>query len=158
MRTVQQEWLSYLHRADAACRNKLLTATAPRGIQTVLWFLGITICTLLASPVQAQTFGCQPALANEIVCENLKPGTPSSTWKISGTGDSSIQGFATDISVNRGQTVFFKIKTDATAYRLDIYRMGYYSGNGKLLNNKGRKLVFPRHVAVHVAVPQLTKT
>ena len=69
-------------------------------------------------------------MANDIVCENLKPGTPSSTWQISGSGDSSIQGFATDISVNRGQTVSFKIKSDASSYHLDIYRMGYYGGNG----------------------------
>ena len=39
-------------------------------------------------------------------------------------------GFATDISVNQGQTVHFKIETDASDYRLDIYRMGYYGGIG----------------------------
>jgi hypothetical protein len=49
---------------------------------------------------------------------------------VSGSGDPSIQGFTTDISYNRGQPVSFKIKTDATAYRLDLYRMGYYSGKG----------------------------
>ena len=72
-------------------------------------------------------------MANDIVCENSKPGTPSASWAISGVGDSSIQGFATDISVNQGQTVFFKIKTDAASYHLDIYRMGYYGGNGARL-------------------------
>ena len=40
------------------------------------------------------------------------------------------QGYATDISVNVGETVFFKVKTDASAYRLDVYRMGYYGGTG----------------------------
>ena len=39
-----------------------------------------------------------------------------------------LQGFATDISVNTGQTVRFKVNTAATAYRLDIYRLGYYGG------------------------------
>jgi predicted RNA-binding protein with TRAM domain len=47
-----------------------------------------------------------------------------------GAGDASIQGFATTMSVNRGETVRFKIKTVATAYRIDVYRMGYYQGNG----------------------------
>ena len=47
-----------------------------------------------------------------------------------GSGDPSIQGFATDISVNRGDTVHFKIDTASTNYRLDIYRMGYYDGDG----------------------------
>ncbi len=67
---------------------------------------------------------------NSIVAENCLPGNPASEWDISGAGDPSIQGFATDISVNKGGTVNFKIDTDATAYRLDIYRMGYYGGMG----------------------------
>jgi WD40 repeat protein len=67
---------------------------------------------------------------NPVVCENSKAGNPSSEWDISGAGDTSIQGFATDISVNRGQTARFKINTPSTNYRLDIYRMGYYAGNG----------------------------
>ncbi len=67
---------------------------------------------------------------NLIVCENSKVGNPSNEWDISGAGDTSIQGFATDISVNRGQTARFKINTPSTNYRLDIYRMGYYAGNG----------------------------
>src|SRR3954471_7978260 len=75
---------------------------------------------------------CAP-LVNPIACENSKPGTPKSTWDVSGAGTSSIQGFATDISVNRGQTAQFKVKTTATAYRLDIYRMGYYGGMGARL-------------------------
>jgi hypothetical protein len=67
---------------------------------------------------------------NAIVAENCKPGSPKSEWDIQGDGDPSIQGFATDISVNQGGTVDFKVKTDATNYRLDIYRIGYYAGNG----------------------------
>ena len=45
-------------------------------------------------------------------------------------GDPTIQGFATDISVNRGSTISFKINTPASAYRIDIYRLGYYGGMG----------------------------
>jgi hypothetical protein len=59
--------------------------------------------------------------------------TDPSVWDISGAGDSTIQGFATQISVNLGQTVHFKINTDATAYHLDIYRLGYYGGSGASL-------------------------
>jgi hypothetical protein len=36
-----------------------------------------------------------------------------SEWDVSGAGDPSIQGFATDISVNKGETVSFKVKTDS---------------------------------------------
>ena len=78
----------------------------------------------------AQTFTCSPPAANQIVCENSQPGTPENQWMIIGSGDSTIQGFTTSISVNQGETVHFKIKTDASSYRLDIFRMGYYQGNG----------------------------
>ena len=78
------------------------------------------------------TTGVDPCATggNPIVCENSRAGNPASEWDVSGAGDPSIQGFATDISVNRGETVRFKISTPSTAYRLDIYRMGYYQGNG----------------------------
>jgi hypothetical protein len=68
--------------------------------------------------------------ANRIAEENAKPGTPEAIWDIPGEGSGDIQGFTTDISSNVGQTVHFKISTIATRYRLDIYRMGYYQGNG----------------------------
>src|SRR6478735_1044380 len=75
---------------------------------------------------------CAP-LANPVACENSKPGSPSSTWDVSGSGSTTIQGFATEMSVNVGDTENFKVKTTATSYRLDIYRMGYYGGNGARL-------------------------
>ena len=66
-----------------------------------------------------------------IAQENQLTGTPQSVWDISGAGDSTIQGFATDISVNQGQTVSFKINDTANKpYHIDIYRMGYYNGMG----------------------------
>ena len=54
---------------------------------------------------------------NAIVVENNLPGKPPSEWDIDGAGDPSIQGFATDISVNKGGTIQFKIKTNATLHR-----------------------------------------
>lgn len=72
---------------------------------------------------------CAPG-GNVIACENSKPGTDPDVWDISGAGDPEIQGFATQMSVNVGQTIDFKIKTAASAYTIDIYRMGYYQGLG----------------------------
>lgn len=72
---------------------------------------------------------CAPG-GNAIACENSKPGTDSDVWEIDGAGDPAIQGFATDISVNLGQRIDFKIDTDASSYTIDIYRMGYYQGLG----------------------------
>src|SRR6266478_3808053 len=66
---------------------------------------------------------------NAIEAENCLQGTPSSQWYIQGVGSPNIQGFTTDIGVNAGQTISFKISTNAASYRIDIYRLGYYQGN-----------------------------
>jgi hypothetical protein len=73
------------------------------------------------------TAQCGP---NPIVCENQLTGTQASQWDVSAAGDSSIQGFATAISVNVGETVHFKVDTSAATFNADIYRMGYYGGRG----------------------------
>jgi len=49
---------------------------------------------------------------------------------VSGAGDSTIQGFATQMSVTPGQTVSFKINTPSTRYHIDILRVGWYQGMG----------------------------
>jgi hypothetical protein len=91
-----------------------------------------TATAFIAGPgaASAQAAPCDPPVQNEIACENSKPGDPASEWDVSGAGDASIQGFATEISVDQGETVGFKVDTDATDYRLDIYRLGYYGGDG----------------------------
>jgi hypothetical protein len=73
--------------------------------------------------------GCG-AGGNAIVVENCQTGNPSTEWDFTGVGDTSIQGFATQFSVNRGTTISFKVNTNASAYRFDVYRMGYYNGMG----------------------------
>jgi hypothetical protein len=80
-------------------------------------------------PAPAQTFSAT-ALLNPIVQENMLEGNPESEWGIDGAGSDNIEGFATNISVNHGDTVSFKINTDSTHYRVDIYRIGYYGGDG----------------------------
>jgi hypothetical protein len=72
---------------------------------------------------------------NQISVENALPGSPASEWQISGAGDLSIQGFSTDISVNKGETVRFKINVTGANrnFVIRIYRLGYYQGNGARL-------------------------
>ena len=72
---------------------------------------------------------CGPE-GNKITCENSKPGTPLGEWNIGGMGSEAIQGFSTEISVNVGQRVYFKIDTQAADYDVTIYRTGYYGGDG----------------------------
>ena len=101
-----------------------------KNIQNYLLPFAITLMLSLGA-VPAAASCSSPA--NKIETENCLSGSPQSQWDVSGAGDSTIQGFATDISANLGQTVSFKIKTNATNYKLDIYRMGYYSGAGARL-------------------------
>ena len=87
----------------------------------------LSIFVLAAPPARAAD-PCGPG-SNEIVCENSKAGSPASEWDITGAGESTIQGFATDMSVNRGTRINFKIKSSA-AFGVTIYRTGYYNGDG----------------------------
>ncbi|MDR6322064.1 DUF4082 domain-containing protein [Actinoplanes couchii] len=100
----------------------------------MLWkslFAGSAAAILVtASLVGGSTPAEAACTSNPIVCENAKTGNPSTEWDIDGAGDYTIQGFATDISVNVGQRIDFKIDTVATAYTIKIYRLGYYDGAG----------------------------
>jgi hypothetical protein len=84
-----------------------------------------------ATPTAAQDPCAAPA--NTIVAENCRPGNPREEWDVNAEGDPEIQGFATEMSVNLGETVEFKIKTHSPRYRIDIYRMGWYGGSGARL-------------------------
>src|SRR5215813_15292350 len=94
-----------------------------------IWIAALPAVAALGLVPRSASASCAVP-ANPIEAENCLPGTPQSTWDVSGAGSSTIQGFTTDISVNRGSVIHFKIDTDASAYHLDIYRMGYYGGNG----------------------------
>ena len=76
------------------------------------------------------TATCVVGQTNPIVAENLLPGNPPSEWDVDGAGDTTIQGFATDISVNKGDTIHFKVKTNATNYSWISIASDYYEGLG----------------------------
>lgn len=92
----------------------------------------LVLSGLVAGPPAAAADPC--VSGNAVACENSKPGDDPSAWDIApgwGAGDQTIQGFATSMSVNPGQTVQFKIKALTNApYTIDIYRLGYYGGQG----------------------------
>jgi hypothetical protein len=96
------------------------------------WLLSRCSALLVALVVSSNAYSSCASPANDIERENCLPGNPNAEWDIptSDKGDPTIQGFATDISVNRGSTVRFKVSTPAHAWRLDIYRLGYYGGDG----------------------------
>ncbi|MEN3305917.1 MAG: hypothetical protein V7603_2119 [Micromonosporaceae bacterium] len=91
----------------------------------------VTVAVVLAAvgltgigPARADT--CSP---NPVACENANTGADPSSWDVQGNGDDTVQGFATDMSVNPGATVSFKVQAQH-AYTIDIYRLGYYGGLG----------------------------
>ena len=105
-------------------------------VSTVRIVVGLILAVLLSSvsvvtarPAAAAS-PCGPPVTSVIACENTLPGDPPSDWQVSGAGDSTIQGFATSMSVNAGETENFKISTPAKSYHIDILRVGYYQGNG----------------------------
>ncbi|WP_240689916.1 DUF4082 domain-containing protein [Arthrobacter sp. PAMC25564] len=67
---------------------------------------------------------------SKVACENTQPGSPASEWQVTGAGSSTIQGYATSMSVNIGASIEFKVNTPSTSYHIDVYRLGYYQGMG----------------------------
>src|SRR3954454_16319610 len=70
-----------------------------------LLVIGAALVALAVRPAASMA-----ACANPIACENAKTGDDPSTWQIFGAGEEDLQGYATQMSVNKGQTINFKIK------------------------------------------------
>ena len=106
-------------------------------IGLVLVVLLSLLSVVMARPADAAG-PCGPPVVSVIACENTKPGDPPSDWQVSGQGDTAIQGFATQMSVQPGQTISFKINsTTVTKYHIDILRLGWYQGNGATIEASG---------------------
>ena len=95
--------------------------------------LALLLVALLPGAVTAAPGDPCAAPVDVIACENTKPGTPQAVWDVTGDGNETIQGYATQMSVDRGEPVHFKVKTDAHDYRIELYRIGYYGGDGARL-------------------------
>lgn len=109
--------------------RRFLAACCSLGLGFLAWSSSPAVSTFARQAPGAPANPCERP-ANAIVAENCRPGHPSTEWDVNGSGDPKIQGFAGDISVNRGESMAFKVRTDSPAYRIDIYRLGYYGGMG----------------------------
>ena len=122
------------HAQDVPLELRPLQESAHPQPQFMVWAIralcSLSLFALAYAGLASSAFGTCTAPKNAIEAENCLLGNPSSDWYVDGSGSSNIQGFTTDISVNVGQTVFFKIATSASAYTIDIYRFGYYQGQG----------------------------
>src|SRR6516164_2389884 len=110
---------------------------APRLVIGLILAVLLGVLSLVGVQPAKAAGPCGPPVTSVIACENTQPGDPPSDWQVSGAGDSTIQGFATSMSVNVGQTESFKISTTASSYHIDILRIGYYQGDGarKVVSN-----------------------
>ncbi|PDS97366.1 adhesin, partial [Rhizobium sp. S9] len=130
-------WTGTAIWSDAALTNGTLPGGGETGTGTKSKDIGILSGSVTKPPKPStqgssttQSLAAAAAVSNAIVLENQKQGNPESEWGIDGAGSSNIEGFATDISVDNGKTISFKINTNSTNYRIDIYRLGYYGGMG----------------------------
>lgn len=85
-----------------------------------------------ASSIGSVTFSAlaEPQNPNPIYLENKNSGTTN--WKITNQStNNEIAGFATATSVNKGGTLDIKVSlAQAGQFVIDVYRLGYYQGNG----------------------------
>jgi hypothetical protein len=96
--------------------------------------LGCTLTVAAPRLAAARPLAAAPATCgNPVACENALPGTPPSRWEVSKGEGTTIQGFADPLSANLGQSISFKIQSPAAAYGIQIFRMGYYGGDGARL-------------------------
>jgi hypothetical protein len=145
---------SQLHRPGHVARWRGTTA---RLLVMATAALGLP---LIAGASSAAAAGpCDAPVVNKVACENTKPGTPESEWRVDGVDD-EIVGFTTDISTNVGGTVRFKVSSPATSWKIDIYRLGWYGGDGARLmgsiGNFGRSNVTASNQATNCTVTNAT--
>ncbi|MBW4510554.1 MAG: hypothetical protein KME64_29165 [Scytonematopsis contorta HA4267-MV1] len=100
-------------------------------IPVLLPILLLVINTLIIFPSSAQAVDLPLATQREnlINLENQKPATTD--WKLTNPAiNREIEGYASLTSVNRGGEIKLFINTKDPAYKIEIYRMGWYSGAG----------------------------
>jgi hypothetical protein len=86
--------------------------------------LALTLGLLLGTPATGA--------ANPITDENARAGTPG--WEIGQADPSFIEGYGSKTSVAPGESISFHVSTSPAAnFRINIYRLGWYSGAGARL-------------------------
>jgi len=82
-------------------------------------------------------------VAGWLVEENARPGTPPSQWVIPPSVGlqgypAPIEGYADKVSYAHGDELTLYVNTVAPSFRAEVYRIGYYQGNGaRLVHSTG---------------------
>ncbi len=129
-------WAMYI-RSVSAFFSQL---SGPRRLALILGTALAVVAAVIAPAVTAHADPCGPG-SNAVACENSRPGTPMSQWySPSAWGD--IQGFSTTQSVAPGGTISFKVDSPEP-YKVEIFRLGWYGGDGARLMPTSPATVFP---------------
>jgi hypothetical protein len=96
----------------------------------LLGFLGVTVAVwLLLGGFAFEAEAFDPNSSNPVVLENQKPG--NADWGLTNPATGrEIEGYASLTSVNRGGQIALLVNTTNSAYRVDVFRMGWYGGAG----------------------------
>ena len=105
-------------------------------------FRRLAVCAVLTLLGPAAAAG-----ANPVTYENARPG--GSGWEISSAAGRYITGYASETSLVPGQTLHLHVAGPlGAAYRIELYRLGWYSGAG------GRRITCAPGCAVSKRVVQ----
>ena len=91
------------------------------------WIAARVFCCLILLLTSAN---CLVAQSNSIFVENALAGNPPANGTSMALGIQASKGSQRTSASIEGETIRFKVKTNATNYGLDIYRLGYYGGFG----------------------------
>src|SRR5439155_12928168 len=106
----------------------LKAATAFTVMLSVLFCGGVVYSMSL---MRAPMAGPPPTRTDHpVATENAKRG--NADWGLRGSPD-AVRGFVSPISVLHGRSLALYASTKAPAFRIDVYRMGWYGGAGARL-------------------------
>ncbi|HEY9640061.1 MAG TPA: N,N-dimethylformamidase beta subunit family domain-containing protein [Coleofasciculaceae cyanobacterium] len=101
-------------------------------IFAVIWMITAPLTSWVnAQPPQpaAIVHAATGKAANPIMQENQQLG--STEWRLDNPAThGEIEGYASLTSVNQGDTIQLFVSTNASAYRIEVFRMGWYAGLG----------------------------
>ena len=95
--------------------------------------LALVFSVVLAPLYISQLCAWALAASNPIVIENRQAG--STGWqlssKVSSEDTNEIRGYASAVSINKGQSITFYVTVNPTqTFNIDVYRVGWYGGTG----------------------------
>ena len=100
----------------------------PRRLRFASSVAAATWCALVLLGALPMNTAITAPRANWIVEENAKPGT--SAWRIPNGVPHDIQGYADRTSALPDQRVRLYVDTSASSFRVQLFRLGWYEGDG----------------------------